>query len=119
MFNRQQSDPSVVGYMDANYGMSLDDKRSTTSYVFTLGRGAISWKSMVQPLVALSAIELEYMAVAEVAKEVLWLLGLVKELGIQQGRVQLHCDSQSAIFLAKNQVYHARTKHMDVRFQQD
>ena len=41
---------------------------------------------------------------------------MVKELGIQQGGVQLHCDGQSAIFLAKNQVYHARTKHIDVRF---
>ena len=28
----------------------------------------------------------------------------------------MHCDSQSAIFLEKNQVYHARTKHLDVRF---
>ena len=28
----------------------------------------------------------------------------------------MHCDSQSAIYLAKNQVYHARTKHIDVRF---
>jgi hypothetical protein len=28
---------------------------------------------------------------------------LIKELGIQQGGVQLHCDSQSVIYLAKNQ----------------
>ena len=56
------------------------------------------------------------MAVAKAAKEALWLAGLVKELGIQQGGVQLHCDSQSAMFLAKNQVYHVRTKHIDVRF---
>ena len=28
----------------------------------------------------------------------------------------MHCDSHSAIFLAKNQVYHARTKHIAVRF---
>jgi hypothetical protein len=56
------------------------------------------------------------MAAAEAAKKALWLAGLVKELGIQQGRVSLHCDSQSAIHLAKNQVYHARTKHIDVRF---
>ena len=41
---------------------------------------------------------------------------MVKELGIQQGGDQLHCDSQSAIFFAKNEVYHARTKHIDVRF---
>ncbi|KAE8691239.1 hypothetical protein F3Y22_tig00110890pilonHSYRG00161 [Hibiscus syriacus] len=58
----------------------------------------------------------EYMAAAEAAKEALWLTGLVKELGVQQGGVQLLCDNQSAIHLAKNQVYRARTKHIDVRF---
>ena len=42
------------------------------------------------------------MVVAKAAKEEMWLVGLVKELGIQQGGVQLHCDSQSVIFLAKN-----------------
>ena len=56
------------------------------------------------------------MVLAEATKETLWITGLVKELGIQQGGVQLHYDSQSAIFLEKNQVYHARTKHINVRF---
>ena len=88
--------------MDANYARNLDDRRSTTGYVFTLAGRPICWKSMVQSLVALSTIESKYMAVAEVAKEALWLAGLVKKLGIQQGGVQLHCDSYSAIFLAKN-----------------
>ncbi|KAL0294145.1 UNVERIFIED_CONTAM: Retrovirus-related Pol polyprotein from transposon TNT 1-94 [Sesamum calycinum] len=62
------------------------------------------------------AAESEYMTVAEAAKEALWLSGLSKELGVEQGGVQLHCDSQSAIYLAKNQVYYARTKHIDVRY---
>ena len=39
-----------------------------------------------------------------------------RELGIQQVGVSLYCDSQSAIYLAKNQLYHARIKHIDVRF---
>jgi hypothetical protein len=67
-------------------------------------------------MVAMSTTEVEYMAATEAAKEALWLTGLVKELCIQQGRVSLHCDSQSAIYLAKNQVNHARTKHIDARF---
>ncbi|KAL4312354.1 hypothetical protein GQ457_01G013740 [Hibiscus cannabinus] len=116
VFGSQQHDPLVVGYVDSNYAGDLDDRRSTTGYVFTLGGGPICWKSTVQPIVALSTTEAEYMAVVEAAKEALWLIGLVKELGLEQGGVQLHCDSQSAIHLAKNQVYHARTKHIDVRF---
>ena len=116
IFGRQQDQISVVGYVDADYAGGLDDRRSTTGYVFTLVGGPICWRSMVQPLVALSTTESEYMAVTEAAKEALWLKGFVKELGIDQGGVQLHCDSQSAIYLAKHQVYHARTKHIDMRF---
>ena len=116
MFNKQQSDPSIEGYMDADYTEDLDDKRSTMGYVFTFGGGLICWKFMIQSLVALSTNESEYMVVAEAINESLWLTGLVKELGIQQSRVQLYYDSESAIYLAKNQVYHARTKHIDVRF---
>ena len=71
---------------------------------------------MIQSSVALSTTKLEYMAIVEATKESLWLIGLVKELGIQQDGVQLYCDSQSAIYLAKNQVHHAKTKHIDVRF---
>uniref|UniRef100_A0A2N9GRZ0 CCHC-type domain-containing protein n=1 Tax=Fagus sylvatica TaxID=28930 RepID=A0A2N9GRZ0_FAGSY len=116
LFSRQPGTNSVVGYVDADYAGEVDDKRSTTGYVFTLSGGPICWKSTLQSIVAMSTTEAEYMAVAEAAKEALWLKGLVKELGLNQGRVQMHCDSQSAIYLAKNQVYHARTKHIDVRF---
>uniref|UniRef100_A0A2N9H2E5 CCHC-type domain-containing protein n=1 Tax=Fagus sylvatica TaxID=28930 RepID=A0A2N9H2E5_FAGSY len=116
LFSKQLGTNLVVGYVDADYAGELDDRRSTTGYVFTLSGGPICWKSTLQSIVAMSTTEAEYMAVAEVAKEALWLKGLVKELGLNQGGVQMHCDSQSAIYLAKNQVYHARTKHIDVRF---
>ena len=46
----------------------------------------------------------------------LWIRGIVDEPSVEQCGVEVHCDSQSAIYLAKNQVYHARTKHIDVRF---
>ena len=108
LFSRQSGTNSVVRY--------VDDRRSTTGYVFTLSGGPICWKSTLQSIVAMSTTKAKYMAVAEVTKEALWLKGLVKKLGLNQGGVQMHCDSQSAIYLAKNQVYHARTKHIDVRF---
>jgi hypothetical protein len=64
----------------------------------------------------MSTIKVKYMVAAEAGKEALWLTRLVGELDIQQGRVQLHCNSQSVIYLVKNQVYHLRTKHVDARF---
>ena len=70
--------------------------------------------SMLQSTPTLSTTEAKYMATVEVAKEALWLTGLVKELGLKQEGLELNCDNQSSIHLANNQVYYARTKHIDV-----
>ena len=51
-------------YVDADYGRDMDDRRSTTCYVLTLGGGPISWKSMVQSLAVLSTTKLGNMTVA-------------------------------------------------------
>ncbi|KAE8658345.1 hypothetical protein F3Y22_tig00116971pilonHSYRG00233 [Hibiscus syriacus] len=115
-FGSQRDNHLVVGYVDLDYAGDLDNRRSTTGYVFTLGGGPICWKYTIQSVVALSKTEPEYMVATEASKYALWLTGLVKELGVQQGGVQLLCDNQSTIHLAKNQVYRARTKHIDVRF---
>ena len=56
------------------------------------------------------------MAITEVGKEAVCLSGLVNELGFKQDSMVPHCDSQSAIHLAKNQVYRARTKHIAVQY---
>ena len=81
LFSRQPRTNSVVG-VDADYAGEVDDRRSTKSYVFTLSGGPICWKSTLQSIVTISTTETEYMAVAEAAKEALWLKRLVKELGL-------------------------------------
>ena len=75
-----------------------------------------SWKSTLQSTVALSTMKAEYMAITEAVKEAIWLQGLLDDLGVGQKQVIVFCDSQSAIHLVKNQVYHARTKHIDVKY---
>lgn len=104
-----------TGYVDADYDGQIERRRSTTGYVFTLAGGPISWRSTLQSTVALSSTEAEYMAVTEAFKEAIWLRGMLTNLGIVQNHLIVHCDNQSAINLAKNSVYHARTKHIDVR----
>ena len=60
--------------------------------------------------------EAEYMTLTETVKEAIWLQGLMDDLWIEQDFLRVHCDSMSAIYLAKNQVYHERTKHIDVKY---
>ncbi|MCO5614368.1 hypothetical protein L7F22_068647 [Adiantum nelumboides] len=66
--------------------------------------------------VALSTTEAEYVAAIEATKEALWLMWLVGELGIDAKKPVLHCDSQSAITLARNPVFHAKTKQIGVKY---
>ena len=56
------------------------------------------------------------MAMMEAIKEAIWLQGLLDDLGIDQHLLKINYDNMSSIYLVKNQVYHARTKHIDVRF---
>ncbi|MCO5556931.1 hypothetical protein L7F22_010486 [Adiantum nelumboides] len=82
----------------------------------TKDSGAISWLSRLQSCVTLSTTEAEYVAASEACKEAIWLTCLVGDLGIVREIPVLHCDSQSAIQLARNPVFHAKTKHVDVRY---
>ena len=107
---------ALLGYVDADYGQDLDGRRSTTGYMFTLGGGCISWRSVLQKCVAQSTTEAEYVAAAEATKEAIWLNRLITEMGLTQASVNLHCDSQSALHLAVNQVMDSRVKHIDVRY---
>ena len=46
----------------------------------------------------------------------LWLKRFLEELDFNQKEYKVHCDSQSAIQLARNPVYHSKTKHVDVKY---
>jgi hypothetical protein len=69
-----------------------------------------------QFVVALSTSEVEYMASTHARKEAGWLQKLCLGIGLVQQVVRIDCDSQSAIFLAKNPTYHSKTKHIDVQY---
>jgi hypothetical protein len=107
----------IHGFVDADWAGDLDHKRSTSGYVFNLFRGEISWMSKRQVVVALSTTEAKYMETTHARKEAVWLQILCSGIGLVQQAVILDCDSQGAIFLAKNPTYHLKTKHIDVQYQ--
>ena len=76
----------------------------------------MSWQSRLQKVVALSTTKVEYMAVVEAGKELIWMRDFLSELGMKQEKFLLHCNNLSAIHLAKNVSYHSRTKHIQRRY---
>ena len=69
-----------IGYSDADWGGDSDDRRSTTGFVFEIGRTAVTWRSKKQSCVALSTAEVESMALTGAAQEAVWLRELATEL---------------------------------------
>ncbi|GJR20718.1 putative RNA-directed DNA polymerase [Tanacetum coccineum] len=101
---------------DSDMAGNKDNMKSTSGYLMTFAGGAVSWQSRLQKCVALSTTEAEYMAATEACKELLWLKRFLQELGFKQQRYAVLCDNQSAIHLAKNSMFHKRTKHIDIRY---
>ena len=64
---------SCVGFSDSDWAGDLDDRKSTSGYIFQVGGTAISWKSRKQSCVALSTAEAEYIALSLAAQEAIWL----------------------------------------------
>jgi len=105
----------VAGFVDSDYSGDLDHMHSISRYIFTLCAGSISQEASMQSIATLSIIEAKYIVATEGVKEAVWLRGLISELGISQGLTIVFWDSQSAIHLTKNDVYHSKTKHISIK----
>ncbi|WKA07403.1 hypothetical protein VitviT2T_025235 [Vitis vinifera] len=108
--------PVLVGYTDSDMSRDVDNRRSTSGYLMTFSGGVVSWQSRLQKCVALSTTKAEYIVVAEACKELLWMKSFIHELGFKQQRYVVYCDNRNAIHLSKNSTFHARSKHIDVRY---
>ena len=105
----------AVGYSDADWASNPDNRRSTTGWVFELAGGPISWRSKLQPTVALSSCEAEYMAQADAAQEAVHIKSLLAELGFPQDPIPVMVDNQGAKALAENDMVSQRSKHIAVK----
>jgi hypothetical protein len=108
----------LIGFADSDWAGDSDTRRSTGGYVFVLAGGAVSWSSKLQRVVALSSSEAEFISIADAVAEAKYLRALLSELGCpQQGPTTIFEDNQGCIFMAKNDAFGKRTKHIDVKWQ--
>jgi hypothetical protein len=115
IFKRDESNV-LIGYADADFAGHADDSRSTSGYMFLLN-GPISWSSRRQRLTALSTTEAEIYALAEAAKEAVWISNLLKDMTLMSpdASVKMMEDNAACHAIVNGVKAPTRTKHLAVR----
>ncbi|XP_065368828.1 uncharacterized protein LOC135961258 [Calliphora vicina] len=113
---KKQTEDEIKGFCDADWAGDVDDRKSTTGYVFVYQSGAISWSTRKQKTVALSSTEAEFMSLTAAIQESVWLKRLEAELNPDVNETMLlYCDNKGALQVALNNNYSPRTKHVDIK----
>ncbi|CAM8963152.1 unnamed protein product [Rhodiola kirilowii] len=115
IFFSASSNLYLRGFCDADWASCPLTRRSVTGYCMLLGTSVISWKTRKQIVVSRSSAESEYRSMAAACSEIAWLIRLLADMNVPiTNPVPLYCDNQSAIHLARNPVFHERTKHVKI-----
>src|SRR5262249_48966818 len=109
----------VIGYSDSNFVDCLDDLRSTFGYIFLLARGAVSWKSVKQTIIASSTMQAEFVACYGAATQAAWLKSLISRLLIVNSiskPLRIYCDNNADVFFSKNNKSYSGSKYMKIKY---
>ena len=107
----------LIAYTDSDYARDLDNRKSTSGYVFMLCSGAVSWSSKKQHVVSLSTTATEFIAATSCSCQAIWLRRILEGLShAQHDYTIVYCENSSTIKLSKNLVIYGRCKHLDVLF---
>jgi hypothetical protein len=116
---RRSDSLEIRGYSDADFAGDKDDRKSTSGYVFTLAKGAISWRSSKQTLVASSTMYAEFIACYEATLQAKWLKKFIPDLKVVDcinRPLKMYCDNEPAVFYAHNNKSSNATKPIEIKF---
>jgi hypothetical protein len=105
----------IEAFVDSDFAMNRDNRKSTSGNLVTIGGALVSWHSKSHQTVALSSTEAEYVALSSAATEVQYIWMILEEMVGAIGMSKIHEDNTGAIFMVKNSQIGERTKHIDTR----
>ena len=116
-YKKSKNGLNLIGYSDADWASSEDDRHSTLGNCFSLNENGplVSWKSIKQPTMALYACEAEYIALTAASQEIMYLNQLLSETGLKSYPL-IYEDKQGTTTLADNPVNRQRSKHIDIKY---
>eukprot|EP00253_Pinus_taeda_P005329 PITA_05329 len=110
-------DLTLHAYIDADWVGSVDDRKSTSGGAFYMASRIMSWFSEKHSSIALSTIEVEYVATASCCTQLLWMMQTLQNIQITcTPPISILCDNTSAVDISKNLVMHSKTKHIPIKY---
>lgn len=101
VYKAGSGEAELIGYSDSDLAGDIDDRKSTSGFVFLLGSSVVTWASQKQKIMALSSCEEEYIAAATAACKAVWLSRLFAVvIGTVPQQIKIRVDNQSAIELS-------------------
>ncbi|GJT82758.1 putative ribonuclease H-like domain-containing protein [Tanacetum coccineum] len=105
----------LEAYSDSDYTGESLDRKSTIGGCQFLGSRLISWQCKKQTIVSNSTTEAEYVAAANCHGHVLWIQNQMLDYGYNLMNTKIFIDNESTVCIVKNQVFHLKTKHIEIR----
>ena len=104
-------DLNPIGYTDFDFKSDKDTRKSMSGSAFTLGGGAVVWRSVKQSSTANSTMEAEYIVACEAAKEAVWLKKFFTDLEVvpkMDKPLTMYCDNSGVVANSKEPRSHKR-----------
>ncbi|XP_047252241.1 secreted RxLR effector protein 161-like [Capsicum annuum] len=106
----------LLGYSDSDWAGSVDGMKSTSGYCFSLSSKIFLWCTKKKDIVAQSTTEAEFMAAIAAVNQALWLRKIFVDLHMHQTKgIEVFVNNQFAIVISHNSVFHAKTKHFNIK----
>ena len=108
----------MVTYSDSDLAGCVDDRKSTSGYVFLLVAGAISWKSSKQKMIASSTMEVEFIGCYTTTKQAIWLRNFIMGLKVVDSvekPITIYRDNKVVVFFSRNKKRSIACRLMDIK----
>lgn len=111
------NDFNLKVFIDVDWAGNVDDWKSTTGGVFFLSGRLVSWMSKKQSCISQSTTEAEYVSAFMNFTQTIWMKHVLSGFKVPVSEpVSIFFDNTSAINISKNLVFHARTKHFELKY---
>lgn len=116
LYKRSVDNDKLTGYCDASWADDELDRKSTSGFLIYVFGNLVKFKTRKQSIVAQSTAEAEYVALAEIARDLIWVKSLLKDMNIETEVINVYEDNQQCIRIAENRTNYKRSRHIDLKY---